>query len=373
MEIVTDNLKLIVMDNFLEIGKKVDHHLKLMNDKPLDGSFSYMVPVDLPRFSNGESKAIIKETVRSKDVYILSDTSNYGCTYKMHGFINHKSPDDHFQDIKRVVSACNGSPSQISVVMPLLPYSRQHKRVSRESKDCSMGLKEIENMGVKQIITFDVHNKDACDNAIASYTTFENPYPTYSILSSFIENEEIDFNNLLVVSPDEGAFDRAGYYANLLGTDVGAFYKRRDLTKVVNGKSPIIGHKYIGGDVQGKNIVVVDDMISSGESILAVAKRLKDQGAANIYLITSYALFADGQMSVDAFQRAYEEGYFNKLYISNLAYVPDEINSLDWIYQADCSKYLAKIINCLNTKQSISSLLDKNQQHEKILKKIANK
>lgn len=375
MEIVTNNLKLIVMDNFLEFGQKVDHHLKLMNGKPLDGSFSYMVPVALPRFNNGESKAVIKETVRDQDVYILSDVGNYSCTYQMYGFTNHKSTDDHFQDIKRVISACNGSPDKLSVIMPLLPYSRQHKKQSRESLDCSMALQELENMQVKRIIAFDAHNKDACDNAISSYTTFENPYPTYSILSKFIENENIDYNNLLVVSPDMGALARARYYANLLGTNVGSFNKIRDYSKLVNGKHPIVEHKYLGDNVKGKNIVIIDDMIASGASILEVAQRLKENGADNIYLITSYALFSEGEKSVNAFQESYEKGYFNKLYTSNLSYVPEQIQSLDWFFQADCSKYMAKFINALNRHESISPLLDRKQQHEKILQKIkmANK
>ena len=375
MEIVTDNLKLIVMDNFLEFGKKVDQHLKLMNGKPLDGSFSYMVPVELPRFSNGESKAVIKETVRDQDVYILSDVGNYSCTYKMYGFTNHKSTDDHFQDIKRVISACNGSPSRISTIMPLLPYSRQHKKQSRESLDCSMALKELENMKVKRIIAFDAHNKDACDNAVSSYTTFENPYPTYSILSKFIENEYIDYENLLVISPDNGALSRARYYASLLGTDVGLFNKRRDYSKIVNGKNPIVEHKYLGDDVRGKNVIIIDDMIASGGSILEVAQRLKERGANKIYLITSYALFTDGQKSINAFQEFYEKGYFNKLYTSNLSYVPEYIQTLDWFCQADCSKYMAKFINALNHHESITPLLDRQIQHEKILQKIkmANK
>lgn len=375
MEIVTDNLKLIVMDNFLEFGKKVDQHLKLMNGKPLDGSFSYMVPVELPRFSNGESKAVIKETVRDQDVYILSDVGNYSCTYKMYGFTNHKSTDDHFQDIKRVISACNGSPSRISTIMPLLPYSRQHKKQSRESLDCSMALKELENMKVKRIIAFDAHNKDACDNAVSSYTTFENPYPTYSILSKFIENENIDYENLLVISPDNGALSRARYYASLLGTDVGLFNKRRDYSKIVDGKNPIVEHKYLGDDVRGKNVIIIDDMIASGGSILEVAQRLKERGADKIYLITSYALFTDGQKSITAFQEFYEKGYFNKLYTSNLSYVPEYIQTLDWFCQADCSKYMAKFINALNHHESITPLLDRQIQHEKILQKIkmANK
>lgn len=370
MEIVTENLKIIVMDNCLELGKKVDYHLKLFNGKPLDGSFSYMVPVKLPRFSNSESKAVIEKSVRAQDVYILSDVGNYDCTYRMYGFINHKSVDDHFQDIKRVISACNGSPDKISVITPLLPYSRQHKKQSRESLDCSMGLKELENMGVKRIIALDAHNKETCDNSLSCYTTFENPYPTYSILSKFIENESIDYNNLLVVSPDGGAFERARYYANLLGTDLGTFHKRRDFSKIENGRNPIVEHKYMGEDVAGKNIIIVDDMIASGGSILDTATKLKQQGADKIYLITSYALFSDGKESVDAFQEAYEKDIFTKVYTSNLSYVPAYIKDMEWFSQADCSKYLAKIINSLNHNESISPLLDRTNQQQKVLQKI---
>lgn len=366
MEVVTNDLKLVVMDNFLEFGRKVDFHLQKMRNT----NQSFIVPVKTPRFSNGEAKAVIEESVRAKDVFILSDVGNYSCTYTMHGFLNHKSPDDHFQDTKRVISACNGSTSRVSVVMPLLYSSRQHKKKGRESLDCSVGLKELENLGVKQIITFDAHNKDACDNAVSPYTTFESPYPTYSILRKFIDTEDIDFDNLLMVSPDTGAVDRARYYADMLKTDIGIFHKRRDFSKIVNGKNPIVAHEYLGKEVKNKNVIIVDDMIASGQSMIEVAEDLKKRGASKIYLTASFALFSDGISSVNAFKDAYQEKIFDRLYATNLTYVPEEIKQLDWYQEVDCSKYTAKIIHTLNNHESISPLLNGRQ---KILTKIEQK
>lgn len=369
MEVGNNHLKLIVMDNFLEFGKKVDAHLKLMRGIEQE-KFSHIVPVELPRFHNGEAKAVIKESIRAQDVFILTDVGNYSCTYEMHGFMNHKSPDDHFQDTKRVISACNGSASRVSVIMPLLYEARQHKKKGRESLDCSVGLKELENLGVKQIITFDVHNKDACDNAVSPYTTFESPYPTYSILNKFIDTEEIDFHNLLIVSPDTGAVDRARYYADMLKTDIGIFHKRRDFSKIVNGKNPIVAHEYLGKEVTDKNVLIVDDMIASGQSIIEVAEDLKQRGAKKIYLIASFALFSDGKSSIDVFQNAYQNKVFDKLYTTNLTYVPDSVKSLPWFQEVDCSKYTAKIIHTLNNNESMTPLLNGKA---KILTKIENK
>ncbi len=366
MEVVTNNLKLIVMDNFADFGKKVDDHLKLMKGVE-DKKFSYIIPTAVPRFSNGEAKGLLYETVRAQDVFILSDIQNYSCTYEMHGFTNHKSPDDHFQDIKRMISACNGSPSRISVVTPSLYGARQHKKKDRESLDCSLGLKELENLGVKQIIAFDVHNKDACDNAVSPTTIFENPYSTYSILRTFIDNEEIDYQNLLVISPDTGAVDRARYYADMLKTDIGIFYKRRDFSKIVNGKNPIVAHEYLGKPVQGKTVLIVDDLISSGQSMLEVAKDLKKWGAEQIYLTATFAFFSDGKPNIDAFQEAYEQGLFHRLYTTNLTYVPEEVKQREWFQEVDCSKYMAKIIYTLNSHGSIAPLLNGK---EKILQKI---
>ncbi len=369
MKAVTDNLKLIVMDNFLEFGDKVNMHLKKMRGIE-DKNFSYMVPNLITRFSSGEGKGQLLDSVREQDLYILSDVGNYSCTYKMHGLTTYKSPDDHFQDLKRVISACDGNARNISVVMPYLYESRQHKKKGRESLDLSIALKELENLGVNRIITFDAHNKDACDNAIKPTTAFENPYPTYSILSAFIKDEDIDFSNLFIISPDTGAVDRARYYADMLTCDVGIFYKRRDFSRIENGKNPIVAHEYLGKDVKGKNVIVVDDMISSGVSMIEVAEKLKEKQAARVYLFASFALFSNGEESVKLFEEAYQKGLFYKLYTTNLTYVEPKVKQLKWFREVDCSKYMAKIINTLNKQEPMTPLLNGK---EKILKKITDK
>ena len=358
------NLRLIVMDNFEEFGRKVDGHLKLMRHIE-DENATFIVPVKITRFSSGEGKAEIMDTIRAQDVYILTDVMNYDCTYKMRGFINHKSPDDHYQELKRVISAMDGAEESLKVIMPFLYEGRQHKRKGRESKDCSEMLHELEFSGVDSFITFDAHDP-SIRNALHT-CSFDSIYPTYSILKEFIENEQIDFDNLLVVSPDTGAVDRAVYYAEMLGTDVGIYHKRRDMSKVVNGKNPIVAHEYLGAPVEGKNVIVVDDMIASGQSILEVAEQLKKRGAENIYLIASFALFSDGEKSVQAFDEAYENGIFTRCYTSNLCYMPKEVEEKDWLRVGDCSKYVAKLIDTLNKHESISPLLDSK---EKILTKV---
>ncbi len=364
MEIKTSNLRLVVMDNFKEFGQKVDGHLKLMHNVP-DEKGSFIVPIELTRFANAEAKAKILETVRAKDVYILGDVTNYSCTYPMYGFTNHKSPDDHYQDLKRVISAMDGDASSVTVVMPFLYESRQHKRKGRESKDCSLMLHELENMGVNSILTFDAHDPNITSALL--HTSFDNIYPTYTILKNFIDNEDIDFDNLLAVSPDTGAVDRAIYYADTLGIDVGIYHKRRDYSKVVDGKNPIVAHEYMGADVKGKNVIIVDDMIASGQSIIEVADQMKERGANDIYLITSFALFSDGAKSIELFDKAYEKGTFTRLYATNLCYIPEDVKEREWIHVSDCSKYVAKLINALNEHEPISPLMDNKP---KILEKI---
>jgi len=356
-----DNLRLIVLDNCKEFGDKVNKHLNNIRGE----NKNYIVPIDNPRFSNGEGKAKILDTIRSKDVYIISDTNNYNCTYKMHGIINHKSPDDHFQDIKRVIGAMMGHASSVTVIMPMLYASRQHRRKSRESLDCAMALQELENMGIKGIITFDAHDPNV-QNAIP-YLPFENIYPTNAVLSKFIDDENIDFRKLLIISPDEGAMSRARYYADMLKADVGMFYKRRDLSKIVNGKNPIVAHEYLGKDVKGLNVMIVDDMIASGSSMLEVAEELKNRGANKVYLTATFALFNDG---IDKFKDAYDKGYFDKLYTTNLTYINEKYKNEEWLKSADCSRLLAKYIDTLNKQQSISNLANGK---EKILKKLDEK
>ena len=361
MEFKEDNLRLIVLENCKEFGEKVRYHLNDIRNEDIN----YIVPIEVPRFSNGEGKAKILDTIRSKDVYIISDVGNYSCTYKMHGITNHMSPDDHFMDIKRVIGAIMGHASSISVAMPLLYESRQHKRKGRESLDCAAALQELQSCGVKEVLTFDTHDPKV-DNAIP-YTAFDNIYPTNMILSNFIDNEDIDFKKLLMISPDTGAMDRARYFADMLKTDVGVFQKRRDYEKVIDGKNPIVAHDYLGKDVNGLNVIVVDDMISSGSSMLEVAYELKRRGAAKIYMTATFAIFTDG---IDEFDKAYNDGVFDKLYTTNLTYIKDEYKNREWFNQVDCSRLLAKYINSLNMHMSTSDLANGK---EKILKMVNDK
>lgn len=351
-----NDLRLIVLDNMSELGKKIDECLKRINNT----TESYIIPITRDRFSNGEGKIKINGTVRDKDIYILSDVGNYGITYNMHGFIEHMSPDEHFQDIKRVISAISGYASKITLIMPLLYESRQHKRKGKESLDCAIALKELESLGVNHIVTFDAHDPNV-GNAIPNLP-FENFYVAHDILNEILNNEETD--NLLVISPDMGAMERARYYAEMLGADVGVFYKRRDLSKVVNGKNPIVEHVYLGKDVSGMNIIVVDDMIASGTSMIEVSKYLKEHGAKKVYLAATFALLTEGP---DVFVDSYKNGLFDKLYSTNLSYVPDVIKNESWYSDVDCSTRISKIINTLHNKESLKTIYNDKQD---ILKRL---
>ena len=344
------NLKLVVLPNAKFLGEKVDKNLKEINNS----DSTYIVPITSDRFSNGEGKVKIEETVRDKDLYILSDIGNYSINYDFHGMKHFMAPDEHFQDIKRIISATSGHASKINVIMPMLYQSRQHKRKGRESLDCALALQELERIGVSNIITFDAHDPNVV-NAVPNLS-FDNFYPTNIIIDALEENEHID--NMIVVSPDIGAMERARYYAGMLGCDVGLFYKRRDLTKVVNGKNPIVEHVYLGSDVKDKNILIVDDMISSGTSMIESAQNLKNRGAKKVYLVATFALFTEG---IEKFNEAYNEGIFTKLYVTNLSYVPEEIKSKEWYTEVDCSILLARIINKLNKKESIAEIYDQGR------------
>lgn len=348
------DLKVIVLDNFKEVGEKIVDHLKEKD---------CMVNYRRDRFANGEGKVVIDGTVRGRDLYILSDVGNYGITYKMHGKDHEMGPDEHFQDIKRVVCANSGQARKITLIMPLLYQSRQHRRKGKESLDCALALQELERLGVNHIITLDVHDPNVC-NAIPNLP-FENFYPTNEILEEYIENEETD--NLLVVSPDMGAMERARYYADMLGCDVGVCYKRRDLTKVVNGKNPVVEHMYMGANVEGKNILVVDDMIASGGSIVDVGQKLKENGANEITFVATFSLFTEG---IEVFDKAYKAGLFDKLYTTNATYIPDEYKTREWLHIVDVSEKIAKIIKTLHNEESIKPLRDGK---EKILKKLQEK
>ena len=353
-----NDLKLIVLDNFIEVGKKVDKELQRINKT--DSSFIMKIVKD--RFNNGEGKIRIDETIRDKDVFILSDVGNYGETFEMHGFEVHMSPDEHFQDIKRCISALSGYARRITVIMPLLYQSRQDKRKGRESLDCAMGLQELERLHINHIVTFDCHERNVC-NAIPNLP-FENFYPTNVILEEMIKNEDTD--DLLVISPDMGAMERARYYADMLSCDVGVFYKRRDLSKVVNGKNPIVEHAYMGADVKDKACIVVDDIIASGSSMLEVGEKLRERGAKKVYFITTFALFTEG---IEIFEEAYKNKIFDKLYTTNLTYIPKEFKN-EWLNIVDTSKKIAEIIDALHKGKSLKKIVNGK---EKVFELLENK
>lgn len=349
-----DELGLIVMNNCKELGEKINADIV----QKRQSKESYIIPVDEVRFSNGEGKVMINETVRDKDLYILSDVGNHSETYKMYGYYNHKSPDDHFQDIKRVISAVRGQAERMTVVMPLLYESRQHRRKGRESLDCALALQELQSLGVKTVVTFDVHDPNI-QNSVPTSMSFENFYPTNTILKQFIKNEDFDPSDVIFISPDTGAMDRARYYANMFQADVGLFHKRRDLSKIVNGKNPIVAHEYLGRNLNGKTAIVVDDMIASGGSMLDVANDLKERGAKKVFLISTFSMFTNG---LEQFDEAYNKGLFDSLYTTNLTYIDPEAKKMPWYKQVDCSDYTSDIIDTLNKSGSISELKNGKQK-----------
>ncbi len=344
-----DKLKLIVMESCKELGEKVNFHLKNI----MGSTDDFIIPIDEVRFNNGEGKIVIKESVRKKDIYILTDILNHSITYKMYNYYNHKSPDDHYVDVIRTLSTIRNQADSVSLIMPFLYESRQHKREGRESLDCAVALQEFIDQGVKNIITFDAHDTNV-QNAIPR-SSFDNFYPTNILLEKFITLEDVKNDNLLAVSPDNGALKRTRFYANMLGCELGGhFEKHRDLYTIIDGKNPILEHEYIGKDVKNKDIIIVDDMIASGESMLDVAFELKKRGAKRIYMFSAYAMFTKG---IEVFDKAYQDGLFNKLFSTNLAYISDEARSRDWLVIADCSEYLAKIIYNYHIGGAISPIL----------------
>lgn len=373
-------LAIIAMDNCRELGEKVNNHVverrrrvRSENEQDIyleEIKDSYIVPVDNVRFANGEGKAVLKQTVRGKDIYIISDVGNYSCTYKMFGINTHMGPDEHFQDIKRTISAIGGKDRRITVIMPLLYAGRQHKRRSRESLDCAIALQELERLGVANIITFDAHDPRV-QNAVP-LIDFQTIHPTYDIIKSIYNHENhliADKENTVIISPDTGAMDRAIYYASVLGIDVGLFYKRRDYTKVVDGKNPIVQHEYMGGDLTGKNVVIVDDIAASGESIIEIAKELKRRNAANVYAAVTFGLFTEG---VEEFNKCYEQGLIKRFFSTNLTYIPDNVRNAEWFVEVDLSRLIATLIDRLNHDESISSLLTATEKIKELLKKISN-
>lgn len=326
---------------------------------------TYKVNVSLPRFGSGEAKGVVNESVRGFDLYIITDVFNYSCTYNMHGMEVPMSPDDHYADLKRVISAISGKAKRITILMPMLYEGRQHKRSSRESLDCALALQELVNLGVDNIMTFDAHDKRV-QNAIPN-GSFENIMPTYQIIKSLVNSVEdlhVDKDHLMVISPDEGALHRCIYFATQLGVNLGMFYKRRDYTRVVNGRNPIVEHQYLGDSVEGKDIIIVDDMISSGESMLEVCSKLKGLRAGRIFVCTTFGLFCNG---LEVFDEAYKNGTFYRVFTTNGVYQTPELLSRDWYESVDLSKYTAYFLDTLNHDMSVSSLLDCSDKIDKIL------
>ena len=366
-------LGLIAMHGTEEMGEKVNQWLlrwRSNTDANLPGDMhtapglerkDFMVKTVCPRFGNGEGKGLIKESVRGLDLYILCDIGAYNCTYSMYGKQVPMSPDDHYMDLKRTIAAIGGKAKRITVIMPMLYEGRQHRRSSRESLDCAMALQDLESMGVSNIITFDAHDPRV-QNAIPTSGSFESVMPSYQIFKALLKNDKtlkIDKEHMMVVSPDEGALDRNIFYASVLGLDMGMFYKRRDYTRIVNGRNPIVAHEYMGNSVEGMDILVSDDIISSGESIIDLARELKARKANRIFAAASFALFTNG---LDTYNKAYEEGLIDKVISTNLTYRTPELQAAPWFVEADMSKYIAYIIATLNHDRSLSKLLSPQEK-----------
>lgn len=356
-------LKIAALDSAAEMGRVINEYLvtfrkethkDLTGDPAFQGYHeeNYLVSTDCPRFGSGESKGIFKESVRGKDLYILLDICNHSIPYKMNGYINHKSPDDHYQDLKRVIAAAGGKAYRINVIMPFLYESRQHKRNGRESLDCAYALKELSNMGVSNIITFDAHDPRV-QNSVP-LCGFDSFMPTYQFTKALLDAEPdiiIDKEHTIVLSPDEGALDRAIYFASVLGVDVGMFYKRRNYSTVVNGKNPIVAHEFLGDNIAGKDAIIVDDMISSGESMIDTARILKEFKVRRLFICTTFGLFTNG---LALFDNAYEKGYFDRLITTNLTYQTPELLSRPYYMSADMNKFLASIIDFMNHNVSLN-------------------
>ena len=369
-------LGLIPLKSCEDLGKKVDAWLvewrkERESEHKTTIAFagyqkdSYIIGAKTPRFGSGEAKGELTESVRGDDLYIMVDVCNYNMTYTMNGLKNHMSPDDHYQDLKRVIAAVGGKGRRINVIMPFLYESRQHKRTGRESLDCALALQELVNLGVDNIMTFDAHDKRV-QNAIPN-GSFENIMPTYQMIKSLVNSVEdlhVDKDHLMVISPDEGALHRCIYFATQLGVNLGMFYKRRDYTRVVNGRNPIVEHQYLGDSVEGKDIIIVDDMISSGESMLEVCSKLKRLKAGRIFVCTTFGLFCNG---LEVFDEAYKNGTFYRVFTTNGVYQTPELLSRDWYESVDLSKYTAYFLDTLNHDMSVSSLLDCSDKIEKIL------
>ena len=369
-------LGLIPLKSCTGLGKKVDDYLvewrrERESEHKSTIAFSgyqrdsYILEANTPRFGSGEGKGTLEESVRGDDLYIMVDVCNYSLTYSLFGMTNHMSPDDHFQDLKRIIAAAAGKARRINVIMPFLYESRQHKRSGRESLDCAMALQELVNMGVENIITFDAHDPRV-QNSIP-LKGFETVQPIYQFLKHLLKNEpdlQIDSDHMMVISPDEGGTSRAIYFANMLGLDMGMFYKRRDYTKIVNGRNPIVAHEFLGSSVEGKDVLIIDDMISSGESMLDVAKELKRRKARKVFICSTFGLFTGGLAKFDQY---YQDGLIDRILTTNLVYQTPDLLSRPYYINVDMSKYIALIIDNLNHDASLSDLLTPTKRINKLL------
>ena len=358
-------LKLIALDSAKELGSKINNYLvdfrktvkhRAKGDPAFHGYIedSFLLDFKEPRFASGEAKVILNESIRGKDLFILLDVCNHSITYQMNGYTNHKSPDDHYQDLKRVIAAANGKAHRITVIMPFLYEGRQHKRNGRESLDCAYALNELSSMGVSDIITFDAHDPRVQNSA--PLCGFDNFSPNYQFARTLLEKENnliIDKDHLIVISPDEGALDRTIYFANVLGVNTGMFYKRRDYTTIINGKNPIVAHEFLGDSLDDKDVIIIDDMISSGGSMLDTAKKLKEMHAKRVFICCTFGLFTDG---LNAFDKAYEEGVFDRIVTTNLTYQIPGLKDRPYYIEADMSKFIASIIDFMNHDLSMENV-----------------
>ncbi len=358
---------LVAVPGAQELNEKINKHLKKWNHSSKIQKDNFIIESECPRFSSGDAKGIIKSTVRGNDLYFIVDVGNYSEKYNIFNSENSMSPDDHFQNLKRLIQAASGKAHRINVIMPLLYGSRQHRRSYRESLDCAVALQELQAMGVENIVTFDAH--DPRMQSAIPLMGFDNIMPTYQVMKTLLKSfDDIDMSpeNFMVISPDEGAMNRNMYYASVLGVNLGMFYKRRDYSKIVNGRNPIVAHEYLGESVEGKNIFIADDIISSGESMLDIAYALKKKNAGKIFINATYAIFTNG---LDAFDEAYKEGMFQGVFGTNLTYRTPELLKREWFYEVDVSKYIAYFIFALNHDMSIGNILDPHVKIKSLLKK----
>ena len=375
-------LKLAALENCMDLATQVNDHIVSFRRNDIEELLrrkedlnyrgydvdSYLLDLKCPRFGSGEAKAVINESVRGADIFAMVDVTNYSLTYNVSGFTNHMSPDDHFQDLKRVIGSSVATAHRVNVIMPFLYEGRQHKRTKRESLDCAMALEELVNMGVSNIITFDAHDPRV-QNSIP-LSGFDNFMPTYQFVKTLLKHDpdlQLDKDHLMVISPDEGAMDRAVYLANNLSVDMGMFYKRRDYSTVINGRNPIVAHEFLGASVEGKTVLIIDDMISSGESMLDTAKALKDRKAKKVIICCTFGLFTNGLEKFDEF---YNKGYIDYVITTNLNYRPKELMEREWYLEANMSKYLAAIVNSFNHDISIGAALSPTIKIQKLLQKF---